>query len=379
MPKRKRSSKGSQKSLAIEERFTDLDKHPETAFSGSKAKLIHGHNQEEGEWLKSQPAYTLFRPAPHKKGVHQRAKIVTSGIDEQWQADLADMSNWQRENKGYRYILTVLDVMSRFAFARPIKHKNGQEVAEALEDIFTESKRHPKFYLQTDEGKEFFNKHVKELASKYGFSQFHTYDRDIKAAMVERFNRTLKEMIWRYFTWTNTRKWVTNSQREDMLAKFVNAYNHRQHTTLGMSPLQAMKHDQNELYDSTIGKHLKWKQRKRLERDYSNIKVGDFVLVNTAKKTFEKGVAPKWTREVFKVINVDMSSPRLSYKLEDMDGEEVKGMFVSNQLQKVTDPTNQPLMIEKVVKRRGDQVLVKYLGNGDKFNTWVHKSQVKDL
>ena len=378
MPKRKKPSdrvSKRKKPSAIEERFTDLDKHPETAFSGSKAKLIkkHGHNQEE--WLKSQPAYTLFRPAPHKKGVYQRAKIVTSGIDEQWQADLADMSNWQRENKGYCYILTVVDVMSRFAFARPIKHKNGQEVAEALQDIFTKSKRHPKFYLQTDEGKEFFNKHVKQLASKYGFSQFHTYDRDIKAAIVERFNRTLKEMIWRYFTWTNTRKWVTNSQGEDMLAKFVNAYNHRQHTTLGMSPLQAMKHDQNELYDSTIGKHLKRKQRKRLERDYSNIKAGDFVLVNTAKKMFEKGVAPKWTREVFKV----MSSPRLSYKLEDMDGEEVQVMFVSNQLQKVTDPTNQPLMIEKIVKRRGDQVLVKYLGYSDKFNTWVHKSQVKDL
>ena len=326
--------------------------------------------------LKSQPAYTLFRLAPHKKGVYERAKIVTSGIDEQWQADLTDMSSWRRENKGYRYILTVVDVMSRFAFARPIKHKNGQEVAEALEDIFTESKRHPKFYLQTDEGKEFFNKHVKELASKYGFSQFHTYDRDIKAAIVERFNCTLKEMIWRYFIWTNNRKWVTNSQGEDMLATQSDAA-HRQHTTLGMSTLQAMEHDKNELYDSNIGKHLKQKQRKRLERDYSNIKVGDFVLVNMAKKMFEKGVAPKWTREVFKVIDVDMSSPRISYKLEDMDGEEV--MFVSDQLQKVTDPTNQPLMIEKIAKRKGNQVLVKYLGYGDKFNTWVHNSQVKDV
>ena len=212
MPKRKKPSQA--KSSAIEERFSDLDKHPETAFSGSKAKLIKKHGHEEADWLKSQPAYTLFRPAPHKKGVYERAKIVTRGIDEQWQAD---------------------------------------------------------------------------LASKYRFNQFHTYDRDIKAAIVERFKRTLKEMIWRYFTWTNTRKWVTNSQGEDMLAKFVNAYNHRQHTTLGMSPLQAMEHDQNELSDSTIGKHLKQKQRKRLERDYSNIKVGDFVLVNTAKKMFEKG------------------------------------------------------------------------------------------
>ena len=280
MPKRKIAKR--KKPSGIEERFTDLDKHRETAFSRSKAKLIHGHNQEqEGEWLRSQPAYTLFRPAPHKKGVYQRSKIVASNIEDQWQADLADMSNWQRENRGYRYILTVIDVrskivasnidvqwqadladmsnwqrenrgysyiltvidvMSHFAFARPIKHKNGPEVAQVLEDIFTQSKRHPKFYLQTDEGKGFFNSHIKGLARKYGFSQFHTYDRDIKAAMVERFNRTLKEMIWRYFTWTNTRKWVTNSQGEDMLAKFVNAYNHRQHTTLGVSPLQAMNY-----------------------------------------------------------------------------------------------------------------------------------------
>ena len=107
--------------------------------------------------------------------------------------------------------------------------------------------------------------------------------------------------------------------------------------------------------------------------------MGDFVLVNTAKKTFKKGVAPKWTREVFKVIDVDMSSPRISYKLECMDGDEFQGMFVSDQLQKVTDPTNQPLMIEKIVKRKGNPVLVKYLGYGDKFNTWVHKSQVKDV
>ena len=107
--------------------------------------------------------------------------------------------------------------------------------------------------------------------------------------------------------------------------------------------------------------------------------MGDFVLVNMAKKMFEKGVVPKWTREVFKVIDVDMSSPRISYKLEDMEGEEIQGMFVSDQLQKVTDPTNQPLLIEKIVKRKGNQVLVKYLGYGDKFNTWVHKSQVKDV
>ena len=174
---------------------------------------------------------------------------MAGGIDEQWQADLADMGNYMKENGGYRYILMVIDVFSRFGFARPVKHKTGEEVARALESIYQKSQRHPKFYLQSDEGKEFFNRPIAQLARKYGYSQFHTYDRDIKAGIAERFVRTLKEMIWRYFTYTNTRKWVSNdksSDNSDLLGLFVNAYNHRYHRTLGMSPIQAMREDEND-------------------------------------------------------------------------------------------------------------------------------------
>ena len=137
----------------VQERFTDLKKHPETAFSGNKARLTRGARDS---WLKSQPAYTLFKPAPYKQGRYQRQRVVVGGIDEQWQADLADMGTYARENAGYRYILMVIDVFSRYGFARPVKQKTGEEVARALESIFYKSQRHPKFYLQSDEGKEFF-------------------------------------------------------------------------------------------------------------------------------------------------------------------------------------------------------------------------------
>ena len=381
----------TKKKNIVQERFTDLKKHPATAFSGNKARLTHGIKNKN--WLKSQPAYTLFKPAPHKQGKYQRQRVVAGGIDEQWQADLADMGNYARENGGYRYILMVIDVFSRYGFARPVKHKTGEEVARALESIYHKSQRHPKFYLQSDEGKEFFNRPMAQLARKYGYSQFHTYDRDIKAGIAERFVRTLKEMIWRYFTYTNTRKWVThsksrdkssdksNNKSSDLLGLFVNAYNHRYHRTLGMSPLQAMREDENDLFNILYPSHSEY-QQKKIARDLDKIKVGDFVVINTAKKLFDRGVAPKWTREVYKVSDVDVRTPRASYKLQDIEGEDIEGWFVREQLQKVQDPSDQPLYVEKVLKysdkQHPGQVFVKWLGWGSKFNSWVDKSKLKD-
>ena len=271
-------------------------------------------------------------------------------------------------------------MFSRYGFARPVKQKTGEEVARALESIFHKSQPHPKFYLQSDEVKEFFNKPMTQLARKYGYTQFHTYDRDIKTGIAERFVRTLKEMIWRYFTYTNTRKWVSNN-KGDLLGLFVNAYNHRYHRTLGMSPIQAMQEDQNDLFNILYPPHSAY-QQKKIARDLNTIKVGDFIVINTAKKLFDRGVAPKWTREVYKVSDMDVRTPRASYKLQDIEGEDVEGWYVRQQLQKVQDPSDQPLYVEKVLKyndkKHPGQVFVKWLAWGSKFNSWVDKSKLKD-
>ena len=222
---------------------------------------------------------------------------------------------------------------------------------------------------------------MKALAKKYKFHQFLTYDRDIKAGNAENFVRTLKEMIWRYFTWTNTRKCVQDKEGQKLLPLFVNAYNHRYHGTLGMSPLQAMKQTKNDLFNKLYPAHSEY-QQKKIKHDLDKIKVGDFVVINTAKSLFDHGVAPKWTREVYKVSDVDVRTPRVSYKLQDIEGEDTQGWFVSDQLQKVADPDQQPLYVEKILKHRRiigvDQVFVKLFGWGDKFSSWVDKKQLKD-
>ena len=89
--KRKRENNNN----IVAERFTDLIHNPETAFSGNKARLTRGvkHN----DWLKTQPAYTLFKPASHKQGKYQRQRVVVGSIEEQWQADLADFENYKKE------------------------------------------------------------------------------------------------------------------------------------------------------------------------------------------------------------------------------------------------------------------------------------------
>ena len=93
-------------------------------------------------------------------------------------------------------------------------------------------------------------------------------------------------------------------------------------------------------------------------------------------------MAPKWTREVYKVSDVDVRTPRASYKLQDIEGEDVEGWFVREQLQKVQDPSDQPLYVEKVLKysdkKHPGQLFVKWLAWGSKFNSWVDKSTLKD-
>ena len=76
------------------------------------------------DWLSSQDAYTLHKDARRK---FKRNKIIVSAIDEQWQVDLVDMNTLAKENKGYRYLLTCIDILSKFAWVCPIEKQNSKK------------------------------------------------------------------------------------------------------------------------------------------------------------------------------------------------------------------------------------------------------------
>ena len=169
--------------------------------------------------------------------------------------------------------------------------------------------------LQTDKGKEFFNNTFAALMRRHEISHFAS-ESDQKAAVVERFNRTIKTRIYTYSSDRGTASWV------DVIQDLVSAYNNSFHRTIGMAPNQVRKHNEPRLlvkmYDD-CDTLLKQKIPK-----------GSMVRLNKAKGVFDKGYLPNWSKEHFQVKDVpeaQRAAKRPVYKLEDYSGEEVKGSW----------------------------------------------------
>ena len=105
------------------------------------------------EWLQLQPGYTLHKPA---RKHFRRNRVIVFGIDSQWQADLVDLQSLSQWNRGYKYLLTCIDVLSKFAWVVPLKTKTGKELVAAFKEIFRQGRKPEK--LQRDAGTEFKNR-----------------------------------------------------------------------------------------------------------------------------------------------------------------------------------------------------------------------------
>jgi hypothetical protein len=279
------------------------------------------------------------------------------GYDDLWQADIVEMRPYSRFNGGYHYILTVIDVLSKYAWAVPLKGKGGSETANAIAEIIRHSGRCPS-NLQTDMGKEFYNTEVQRLMRKHGINHYSTYS-VLKASVVERFNRTLKNDMWKMFTLNGNYKWV------DALPRLVSDYNARKHRTIGMRPVDVTPAIAEKLL-ATVYSAIKI-------AGPAKFKAGDSVRVSKYKTIFEKGYTPNWTTEVFKIVKVQRTNP-VTYILEDYRGKSVAGGFYEHELHRATYPD--VYLVEKILRRRGDEVYVKWLGFDGSHNSWIHKDNV---
>ena len=107
----------------------------------------------------------LHKPARRH---YPRRKYEMRGLNETFQADLVDMQQHSRENKGFKYLLTIIDVFSKFAWAVPVKSKSGEDITTAMKSILIQG-RIPK-NLHVDQGSEFYNSNFKPLMRKYDIS-----------------------------------------------------------------------------------------------------------------------------------------------------------------------------------------------------------------
>ena len=127
----------------------------------------------------------------------KRRHVILKGISDLFQADLVDVKAYSRENKGFKYILTIINVFSKFAWAIALKSKSGKDVAEAFASIL--KNHNPPDNLQVDQGTEFYNSNFKSLMKKYKINMYSTHS-VLKASVIERFNRTLKGKMWKMFS-----------------------------------------------------------------------------------------------------------------------------------------------------------------------------------
>ena len=296
---------------------------PESPVCFAGANAIHAHVRRikpsltlknVKDFLNRQHAHTIHKQPRIK---FRRNRVIAVGKDSHWQADLMDMRRLEKKNSGYTFVLTVIDVLSKYGFAEPVKKKTAAMVAKAFHTILKRSGRKP-WYLFVDKGKEFkgeFQKYVRNNDIVLQTSE----SPDIKASNAERYNRTLKTRLWKYFTHNKTLRYV------EVLPKIVNAINHSVSRPIKVRPVDVtFENDMviwNRLYGEPSGKQTKFLYN-----------IGDEVRISMERGVFHKGYVPQFSQTVF-VVTEQLARDPPVYRIKDADsGESIIGVFYEQEM-----------------------------------------------
>ena len=291
----------------------------------------------------------------------KRRKVISNHIDHIWGCDLITMIKYSKQNKNYKYILTVIDFFSKYSWCYPLKTKKSEEIINSFKDIFKKSKRKPNF-IQSDEGTEFTNNQTQTFFKNNNINWYHTYNRDIKCSICERYNRTILNKIYKNFTLNNNTIWIND------LDKLVNEYNNSYHRSIKMKPIDASKKS-NENYVRNNLYNFKYTNKK------PKFSIGDKVRISLLKNTFEKSYTSNWTEEIFIIDNIKTSNVHY-YFLKNLKGEKIDGMFYEQELLKTNMKENDLYIIEKIIRKNKNKYLVKWRGYSNDFNSWVDKNDI---
>ena len=265
-----------------------------------------------------------------KKTLTYRAE----GVDLVWQLDLVDLHRTKGKRGAYGFLLTCIDVFSRRADAEPVYDKSATKVVRAFESICRRRGRNP-VRVHTDEGKEFFNKYFAKFCKE---REIHHYkvNSPTKAALVERFNRSIQNLLARYAKVYPKRKLT------ELLRLAVKNYNDMPHAVLeGYTPNDVTFDDRAA--SNLMWANLRWnkalaRETARRTKPYS-FRVGQTVRTTKERKIFSKGYWGFYTEEVFVVSRRFRRWPHLDinlYALEDLIGRPIENsIYYEHELQRV--------------------------------------------
>ena len=276
----------------------------------TKIRSIPNYSAKITEFLRQNAVHSKHRRIVKKK--FPRRRIVVHCPFQIFMADLIEYQNneYKYANSGNKFILVVIDIFTKKAYARPVKNKNKFNMAIAMESILDSLDHYPNTLI-TDEGLEFYNRSVQEVLDKYAIHHYSIKSK-MKASVVERFIRTLKSRLEKYFVSNKTKRWI------DVLPQLIKNYNNTPHRSIGMSPNKVTDENADKVFKTMFPDiHLDTKPR---------LQVGNIVRKLKEKTIFEKGYKQTWSDELYKIIRVKQSAGRVWYIIADMNGIRQSGI-----------------------------------------------------
>ena len=269
------------------------------------------------EKQQQQLAKEVFSPQIRK---FKRQRIIPLYKDETWSADIIGKSSLSKYNNNYKFLLTVIDIFTKYAWAIPLKNKSGLSITNGFKIVFSEhpqggpEPRKPE-KLWVDRGSEFYNKTFKSLLKEYGTSKAASGIELYSTVFIKRFNRTLLHIINKPICINGNGNWI------NILNDAVVTHNNNIHSTINLTPVDASNNPYKVKYTFSF-KNIKPK-----------LNVGDYVRIVDKRNIFSKGYTSNWNRELFKVNEVLKSQPP-TYKIGDINGEIIKGKYYEQELLK---------------------------------------------
>ena len=223
-------------------------------------------------------------------------------IDDTWSLDILDLKDYgPKNNKGYRYVLVVIDNFSKFGWTVPLKNKNAQTIKDSFENILISSKRRPNL-IESDRGKEFYNNIFQSFLNNNNIKLF-SRNSSFGSVFAERFNKSKRDLLKRPVFEKGDGNWI------DVLPTITKQYNNRIHSSTKLTPIQAsLKKNEGFVYKNLLDKRKKVKPK---------FQINDLVRTADLKKTFSKGDMTNWSYKLYKITE-KIKDTIPSYRLDNL-------------------------------------------------------------
>ena len=229
----------------------------------------------------------IYSKPPKKNYITNKTDVYH--IDDIWSLDILDLKDYGPENnRGYRYVLVIIDNFSTYGWTIPLKNKNALTIKDSFENILTNSKRKPNL-IETDRCKEFYNNMFQDFLNK---NDIKIYSRNslYGAVYAEKFNRTIRNLLKKPVFEKGDSNWI------DILQTITKQYNNKVHSSTKLTPIQAsLKKNECYVYKNLLDKRKKVKPK---------FQINDLVKTADLKRTFSKGDTTNWSYKLYKITEI---------------------------------------------------------------------------